>query len=359
MNETGGKRVAYIDVARALGLAAIVMYHASPPEAARHVLLSYGLGLFFVVSGYLYKDSYSSDPLPYIWKRFKRLWIPYVGWGLFFLALHNVLLSAGIYSLTTGFQGQPSIVFGTTDFLRQAVRILAFSGTEQIGGALWFLPMLFAADAIFASLSWAASRVSRWQEWVRFALVLAVAAAGYANQDLVRLPFLPNGALVAVGAVYVGYGLHRIETRLLWRWYIALVCAGLLVWAGDAADFGGNRYASVPLLFAVTAAGAYANFYVARKLQWSKLLAYIGCRTIPILALHFVAFKLVSWLLIQQEHLPPARLAEPAIPQGWWFIAYFLVGFALPVLAMMVWDWLVSTLARSPRAGSRPGADSA
>ena len=72
MGEPRDKRVGYIDVARALGLAAIVLFHASPPDSIRHVLLSYSLGLFFVISGYLYKDDYSSRPIPYMWKRFKR-----------------------------------------------------------------------------------------------------------------------------------------------------------------------------------------------------------------------------------------------------------------------------------------------
>lgn len=340
MGEQGVSRFGYVDVARALGLAAIVFYHASPPDSVRHVLLSYGLGLFFVISGYLFKDTYSQRPLEYVWKRFRRLWVPYVGWGLFFLALHNVLLRIHVYSTSTGFQGQATQLYGISDFMRQGLRILAFSGTEQLGGALWFLPMLFAADAFFVSISWLSTLVpARGAELLRFALVSLVFGIGYVDQAVVRLPFLPNGALVAVGAVYVGYWLRRFDSRLRWRWYAALACAGLLAIAGDAVDFGGNRYEGILLFFAVTAAGAYANFYVARKLESSRLLNYIGQNTISVLALHFLAFKLVSFALIQSGDLSLVRLAEPAIPGGWWFIVYFCVGLALPVAALKCWDW--------------------
>jgi fucose 4-O-acetylase-like acetyltransferase len=321
------------------------MFHSSPPDSARHVLLSYALGLFFVISGYLYRDSYSRNPVPYVWKRFKRLWLPYVGWGLFFLALHNVLLRAHFYSSVTGFQGQPTVLFAPPDFLHQAIRIIAFSGTEQLGGALWFLPMLFAADALFAGISWVSAFAPvRGAEWLRLALVAALAWLGFSDQTVLQLPFLPNGALVAVAAVYIGYWLRRLDQRLLWRWYIAAACVVLMVLAGDAVDFGGNRYASVPAFVGVTAAGAYANFYLAKKLERSRLLVYVGRNTIPVLALHFLAFKLVSLALIESEGLRLTRLAEPAIPGGPWFLAYFVVGLALPVLAKLGWDRLTAGL---------------
>ena len=101
-------RVGYIDVARALGLMAIVLYHARPPDRVAGVLLSYAIGLFFVISGFVYKEAYSAHPIRYTWKRFKRLYIPFVGWGLFYLAIHNLLFRSGLYSGLAGFQGRTS-----------------------------------------------------------------------------------------------------------------------------------------------------------------------------------------------------------------------------------------------------------
>lgn len=65
----------------------------------------------------------------------------------------------------------------------------------------------------------------------------------------------------------------------------------------------------------------------------AKALEFIGKHTLTILTWHFLAFKIVSLLIIQIYDLPIERLAEfPVIleysSQGWW-IAYFLVAMVV------------------------------
>lgn len=65
----------------------------------------------------------------------------------------------------------------------------------------------------------------------------------------------------------------------------------------------------------------------------AKALDFIGKNTLTILTWHFLAFKLVSLLVIGIYDLPIDRLAEfPVITeysrQGWW-IAYFIVAMVV------------------------------
>ena len=220
---------------------AIILYHSMPPDPLGSVLLSYAIVLFFVISGFLYKDEYSQKPFQFIWKRFKRLYIPYVGWGLFYLALHNVFFRLQLYSEVTGFQGVPVPPLGLPDHAYKAVRILAFSGLEQMGGALWFLPTLFLADALFALISWGASRVDgKAAAVVRYGVVAIVFWTGYTSMLQVPNPWIGSRELVAVGIVCLGYCVRLVEPRLVWRWYWALVAVAFLVMAGPAVDFAGS-----------------------------------------------------------------------------------------------------------------------
>ena len=60
-----------------------------------------------------------------------------------------------------------------------------------------------------------------------------------------------------------------------------------------------------------------------------------------ILALHFTCLKIVSLLKIRVYGLPIERLAEfPVIEENnsWWWIAYTLVGVAVPLLGQIAYD---------------------
>lgn len=250
--------------------------------------------------------------------------------GLFYLAIHNLLFRSGLYSSLAGFQGRTSSLYGNADFARAGARILAFAGTESLGGALWFLPMLFAAEVVFVGVSWASTRFPlRWREPVRLTGVALVVLIGWRGQ--LDLPILREGALVAVFAVYAGTLARRSIDRIPWRGYIAMLGLLLLAALGGTVDFGGNRYAGLWQLVTVTLAGAYVNFYAARRIEDNRLLRYVGRNTIFILATHFVAFKLVSMAVIATTGYPEYGHAESAIQAGGlWWVAYFVVGMAVP-----------------------------
>jgi fucose 4-O-acetylase-like acetyltransferase len=335
-----------------MALAAVVVYHAGPPGPAKGVLLSCAIGLFFVISGFLYKDAYSSTPIRYILRRLRRLWVPYVAWGLFFLALHNLFLDIGFYSELAGFQGHPNTYYGVADFSGVAIRIVEFRHTEQMGGALWFLPLLFCAEAAFVLLGWAAGKVpGHYKESLRFTGVLLLSAVGYLEWPR-ALPAVGSSALVAVLPLYMGFLLRQVEARVQWRWYWAAACGGVMLWLGPAVDFGANRYAGPMQLVLATACGAYAAFYLARRFGSSRQVASIGRDTIFIVATHFLAFKLVSMAIVQLYGLPRSQLALVAIPMNSWWIAYSAVGLLVPWAVKSVFDRALA-MATSTVNGSR------
>jgi fucose 4-O-acetylase-like acetyltransferase len=252
-----------------------------------------------------------------------------------------------------------SSLYSVEDVLHVLPRILAFRSTEQLGGGLWFLPMLFAAEACFVAISWASLRFGgRFREAVRAAAVVAVAAAGYLGQTLIDQRIVENRVLVAVLVLYLGALLRRAEPRTPWRWYFATASAGVLVLLGGAVDVGANRYAGPVQLVTASLCGAYANLYLGRRLEDNGLLNYIGRNTIFILATHLAAFKLVSLAVIEIEVYPSWRLAESAIqaPGAWW-VLYFVVGMAVPTAA----KYGVDSLARAWRGRRelRPEPDEA
>lgn len=101
-----------------------------------------------------------------------------------------------------------------------------------------------------------------------------------------------------------------------------------------------NSYSNKRFIpYIITAVLASWSFYsLFDKMKSSqgicaKALDFIGKNTLTVLTWHFLAFKLVSLLVIGIYGLPIERLAEfPVITeysqQGWW-IAYFIVAMVV------------------------------
>ena len=104
--------------------------------------------LFFIVSGYCFKEKYLHEPISFVWKRIKGMWWPYVKWGLFFLILHNIFFHWNIYNDKYGYHGIVQHLYSMDDFINHAKNIFLMTQTECLLGGYWFLSSLFWGSLI-------------------------------------------------------------------------------------------------------------------------------------------------------------------------------------------------------------------
>jgi len=341
MSEAATHRKPCMDVMKALGVIAIVLAHSDPPAFIGNFVSTYYIAIFFFVSGYFYKDEYSDDLGLLARRRIRSLYVPFVAWNLFYLALHNLFFRLGLYSSQTGYGAEVSRLYTLRDAAGVAFGVFTLRATEQMAGALWFLISLITVTAIFGGSSWLCRRLTRrYAEWLRFAMVLLLFAAGYLNQPWVTWPAFVNTSLVGVLVFYGGFIFKRIEDRIPVTAVLAGLAFALVVIGRGTVNMGANRYAG-PLTFAAVAgAGIYTNLYAATLLQANKLLNYLGRNTIFVVATHFLAFKAVSLVYVAVYGQPAYMLAKfPVISggSGWW-IAYFACGVLLPLGAKYLYD---------------------
>lgn len=114
-----------------------------------------------------------------------------------------------------------------------------------------------------------------------------------------------------------------------------IVLAGSFLWPMALNNAFYDNHRLLPYILA-----AVLGTWGVYSLPWSKLtgstashIQFIGNNTLTVLTWHFLAFKLVSLVIIYMYSLPIARLAEfPVITdyavQGWW-AAYFLVAMVV------------------------------
>ena len=102
----------------------------------------YHLATFYFVAGYFFSPRYVDDTKSFVVKRIKRLYLPFVYYGLAFLLLHNVFCSLGLY--------RAGAVYSAGDFFRNGLRLLfQLASFEPFMGALWFAPSLLMVSVIY------------------------------------------------------------------------------------------------------------------------------------------------------------------------------------------------------------------
>jgi len=92
-----------ITIAKAIGILCVVMAHAMNPEwLTWKVIYTFHMPLFFLLSGYCFKEKYLDDAKAFVVRKIKGIYVPIVIYSLVFLALHFItfkLVSLGVIGL--------------------------------------------------------------------------------------------------------------------------------------------------------------------------------------------------------------------------------------------------------------------
>lgn len=135
-----------ITIAKAFGIIMMVIGHCGVPHVTKFIYM-FHMPLFFLLSGYCFKEAHLSDYRNFTWKRVKGLYFPFVKYGLLFLLLHNVFFHLNIYSDQYGWGTNVSHLYTLKETILNAVfGTLLFTSSEPPLGGYWFLPQLFWAS---------------------------------------------------------------------------------------------------------------------------------------------------------------------------------------------------------------------
>ena len=139
-----------VTYSKAIAIFLMVLGHASANTCFEVWVNMFHVPIFYFMSGYCFKEAYLNDFRHYFINRIKGLYWPFVKWGLFFLLIHNVLLSIGIYNNEITWGGQKIDYYTPHDMKMQAIGIfLKISCPERLLGGYWFLKTLFIGSFIF------------------------------------------------------------------------------------------------------------------------------------------------------------------------------------------------------------------
>jgi fucose 4-O-acetylase-like acetyltransferase len=349
------EEIEYMNIAKGLGMCLIVLGHSfeeTSLSSIRSFVYLFHVPLFFIISGYFFRDIYITQPTKLLINRIKSIWGPFFRWTLLFILLHNFFFSLYIYSEKAMFRNYSVPYYNYFDIFEKIIMAFLFKEPEQLLGAFWFLSCLFFTTIIYLLINIIIKHFNL-NKLILTLLVIILFIFGNLMFSLnIGVPFIPwdfRLFCITLLLFHIGKIYKNFEQKIPIKLFLAISALIILLFINKInyikidsiySTFGLSVKPVLYLIF-TPVLGSYFIFYVSKIIAETPLkylFRYIGKNTITILALHFLSFKIVSLLQIHLYDLDYFNLSQvPVIPDsGFWFLAYFSVGIAAPLIVNLL-----------------------
>lgn len=366
-----------ISIAKALAILLVVVINAGIPDAAARVLLPLSVPVFFMTAGYCFSTDYLHNERTFVVHRLRRLYVPFLGWALLFVTLHNLLWAIGLINVAGGEQMTGAMhAYSFSEYCQRVWSItFCMSGYDvTFCSPFWFFRALLVASLAFLLGMKVLQRLlPQFRTEIHAAILLgAVLILGFwqTGMDL-TITSLGNGhrELMGTGLFCLGFLARRYCTLLLHHIYYPL--AGLLLLILSAILFPATfpktgTLSSFASLWLPAAGGFVFLIYICSWIASApqaivRAFIYVGDRTLYIFAFHVTAFVLVSLVKVISYGLPwQAMGAHPVVlhnaHDAFWLL-YTIVGIGVPLLWREGFHWLARRIDLSTAACFRYSLD--
>ena len=335
----------FISIAKAIGIILMVAGHSGCPAIMNRFLYLFHMPLFFVCSGYFFRDIEHSNALTIYYKRKTQgLYMPYLKWSLFFLLLHNLFVVSNIIH---------SEIYDLNDYVRQIFNICIMKDFEILIRPFWFIKELLLSSILIATLSYFRHRYLKKITNLLFVSIFLILTmlCKYHN---ICFPVLGDISILTLSITYIYTGMlyREYENKIELGNTTCIICfaitfIGSIFFKGEI----DMRYTTVSnilpyLLLSIT--GILFVFGVSKFLNShfynNHSVYYIGNHTMPILALNLFALKLGNLVKIQIYDMPIESLASHTIiydqNQLFW-ILYIIIGVLIPLLLEHIYMFFI------------------
>lgn len=207
------KKFSYMNYTKLIGIILVVIGHSG--SKFTNFIYLFHMSLFFFISGYFYKDSYTKNCKSLILRKIKSLYIPFITWELSFLLLHNLFYLVNIYEDKINMK----------EFINKVIQNLTFGGTEQLLGTFWFLISLFTINILFGTSRYIIIHKYNQSE-IKYIIFIVILFYIGINTNF---PRLISVSMVSTSIFYIGYLYKKLEDKVIMNPIIAIMSFFVLV----------------------------------------------------------------------------------------------------------------------------------
>lgn len=270
-----GDRSRELDILKAVGIFLMIFDHVGWGNLVHTYIQSFHMPLFFIVSGYLWKNNQSIKRIAR--RRFKTVLIPYFSFAVVYLL---ILIGSSIAGLT-----ERSVWLA----LRAVLLFPTDMQNMPFAPALWFLPCFYLCNVMYAFLT---EKLGK-NKWIVI-VVLAVAGFTYSTLTDYMLPFAIEPLMVSPLFILIGELIKNNKDKMF-RWLdeywvllslIVLDC--ILVYVNGSCDLRSARYHNCALYIIDAIVGTMILWGVTRKVLKASTIK-LGGANVPQYIFHFVS----------------------------------------------------------------------
>lgn len=346
MDKTISKRGgdSFVDLLKGIGICLVVIGHSG--FEYRNVIYLFHMALFFIVSGYCYKEKKISMQ-SWIVKKLKTLWIPNFVSVLAVSGMANVLLKLHIVS------ADACMVFTVKNFVTDIIKAFFFGGGRQLLGANWFLRTLFLGLVLYEIVNRLLLYLRHNKRLFRIFIFVFFLIFGWLLTEwrghgmyfnVLSVPILLEiGRIIKDKDLINGYRQNKCRVILGFVCFIGLVILS---------EFGSitmnyNVITNPPFFIVCSLLGFFlcvsiADFIFRYEGISKRFIIYAGRHSLTIMLLHFLSFKIVTLLQIVLfgEKIEVLSAYPVHVSSNGWWIAYSIAGISIPCLLLFVFGKL-------------------
>lgn len=338
-----------IDILKGISILLVVYGHTWP--FCRNFIYLFHMAVFLMASGYCYSNQVSSlkEYRCYIFKKIKKLYIPFVICNGFFILLTPLFLKIGFYTinpiflkLTNSWPIKQSLYVneGVIGRIKQMLKVVAFIGPTQIGTATWFLTSLFIVLVLHSGLILVTKRFAKKKVIIVILIIMLLATQIVSSVNL-SLPYFVKCIPCTYSVFLFGLLLKQWNRNIMYSWKIGIVAFFILILlsCNFSIEFSAAKVDNLFVYIVASLMGwvllkSISELILYKNNIIADIMKYVGKHTLQIMCLHVLAFKLVSFVYIIIEHKPMVLLAGFHVifdANQIWKIIYLVVGVLLPI----------------------------
>lgn len=288
------KRNRVVDIIRALAIILVVVGHFIKPGLIKDIIYSFHLPVFFIITGYLYKEKKENERETYFTHKLFTYIKYYVLYNTILVLLHNILLRANVIESSLYYLAQFSYALLNSFLLISA---------EPFSAAMWFLPVSLFSLILFHYLK--SSIKDSKKQYIIMALMTLIGI--YFNYKNLNIGLHYQTSLVVLPFLYLGNWLKKNERKIHPNLLIGVFCLAMVVLSpsifNHEVELSINQLGNIILFYLIPMIAFYLlytiSYYIDKYLnRLSRVLAKVGERTIPIMCLHLLFFKIVDFIAI-------------------------------------------------------------
>lgn len=345
-----------IDIMRGLCIILMVIGHSG--FLYKDYIYLFHMAVFFMVSGYLFNDKYStsaSNLILFLKRRLKSLWFPCFAWQMVFVICNNAFVKMNIYTVNPEFVNlTPSVhkelatIMSAKEIVFEILKSFFFLGETQLGGIFWFFQTLFGVSILYCLVEFILRKLLQ-KDFAIIASHITISVfllvVGYLNA-------FPINLLNRICSCYILYEMGKlihsrselVKKIQLKSWCMCAIIAFVVLIVFDRyghISLNINYYENPVFLVCASLSGWVLIYSVSllliKSVYIGNIVQMLGQHTVIIAALHFLTFKIINVLQVFIYDKPSFLIASYPImysDHGWW-VAYTVTGLAVPCVIGM------------------------